>query len=125
MDRQDQAGVVGDGQDVGGDGHALGLDLLDLADQMPGVHDHAVADDRGLALHHARRQQRQLVDLAVDDQRMARVMAALEPDDHVGAIGQPVHNLALALVAPLGADHCDVSQDRFSAIQNAVGAYSP
>ncbi|MNQ94853.1 hypothetical protein D3C85_1103910 [compost metagenome] len=125
MDRQDQTGVVGDGQDVGADGHALGDDLLDLADQMPGIDDHAVADDRGLALHHARRQQRQLVNLAVDDQRMARVMAALEAHHHVGAIGQPVHNLALALVAPLGADYRDVRQDRFSAIQNAVGAYNP
>jgi len=81
------------------------IDLLDLAQQVPGIDDHAVADDRQLALNHARGQQRQLVDLAVDDQRMARVVAALEPHDHVGAVAQPVDDLALALIAPLGADN--------------------
>ena len=51
-----------------------------------------------------RRQQRQLEHLAVDHKRMARIVPALEAHDHVSALRQPVHNLALALVAPLGAD---------------------
>ncbi len=42
--------------------------------------------------------------LAVDDQRVARVVAALEAHHQVGAARQPVDDLALALVAPLGAD---------------------
>ena len=35
---------------------------------------------------------------------MAGIVAALEADDHVGAARQPVDDLALAFVAPLGAD---------------------
>ena len=34
---------------------------------------------------------------------MARIVAALEPHDHVRLLGQPIDDLALALVAPLGA----------------------
>ena len=77
--------------------------------QRPRIDDDAVADDAELArAHHARRQQRQLVGLVADDQRVAGVVAALEAHDDVGALGQPVDDLALALVAPLGADHDDV-----------------
>jgi hypothetical protein len=41
------------GQKLGIDGHALLGDLLDLAQQVPGIDDNAIADDRRLALHHA------------------------------------------------------------------------
>ena len=41
---------------------------------------------------------------------MAGVVTALEPDDGVGAAGEPVDDLALALVAPLRADDGDVAQ---------------
>ena len=84
--------------------HLLG-DLGDLRKQVPGIDDHAISDDRELALHHPRRQQGQLVDLAVDHQRVAGVVAALETHDDVRPVGQPVDDLALALVAPLGADN--------------------
>ena len=40
---------------------------------------------------------------------MAGVVAALEADDHVGAAREPVDDLALAFVAPLGADDGDVA----------------
>jgi hypothetical protein len=36
---------------------------------------------------------------------VAGVVAALEAHDNVGALRQPVDDLAFALVAPLGADH--------------------
>jgi len=39
------------------------------------------------------------------------LVIALEPHDHVGAARQPVDDLALAFVAPLGADDGDVSHD--------------
>ena len=58
--------------------------------------------------HHAGRQQRQLVGDAVDDQRMAGIVAALEAHDDVGLLGQPVDDLAFAFVAPLGSDHHDI-----------------
>ena len=88
--------------------------LLDLGHQMPGIDHHAVADDRQLATaHDARRQERQLVDRVADDQRMARIVPALEPRDHVGPFGQPVDQLALALIAPLGTHHDDVGHAHF------------
>ena len=69
------------------------------------VEDHTVADDRELAAaHHAGRQQRQLVDLAIDHQRVAGIVAALETHHDIGALGQPVDDLAFALIAPLRAD---------------------
>src|SRR5829696_8367757 len=69
----------------------------------------AVADDRELALaHDAGGQQRELVGLGPDDEGVAGVVAALEAHDHVGLLGEPVDDLALALVAPLGADHHDI-----------------
>ena len=81
------------------------------------IEDDAVADDRQLALaHDAGRQQRQLVAHAVDDERVAGIVAALEAHDDVGALRQPVDDLALAFVAPLGADddyvgHCALIPD--------------
>jgi hypothetical protein len=109
VQRQDQHGVVGDLEVLGRHRHALAGDLLHLLEEVPGIDHHAVADDRQLALaHHARGQQRELVGLVADDQRMAGIVAALEAHHDLGALAQPVHDLALALVAPLGADHCHV-----------------
>ena len=87
--------------------------LLDLGLQRPGIEHHAIADHRRRAADDSRREQRQLVDLLADDQRVAGVMAALEADDHVGAAGEPVDDLALALVAPLRADDGDVAHAKF------------
>ncbi len=64
--------------------------------------------------HHAGRQQRQLVGDAVDHQGVAGIVAALEADDDIGLLGQPVDDLALALVAPLGPDYHHIRhQDAF------------
>ena len=46
--------------------------------------------------------------LPADDERMPGVVPALKTHDDVGALREPVHDLALALVAPLGSDHDDV-----------------
>ena len=109
MQRQDERGVFGDAQVLARDGDALAFETLDLVAQRPGIDDDAVADDAELALaHHARGQQRQLVGVAADDQRVAGVVAALEAHDDIGALRQPVHDLTFALVAPLGADHDNV-----------------
>jgi hypothetical protein len=79
---------------------------VDLVAERPRIDHHAIADHRELALaHDARGKQRQLVGGAVDHQRMAGIVAALETDDDVRAFGEPIDNLAFALVAPLGADH--------------------
>ena len=69
--------------------------------------------------HHARRQQRELVGLAVDDERVPGIVPALKPHDDIGALGQPVDDLALALVAPLGADHGHVCHGAIPLVRHA------
>ena len=46
--------------------------------------------------------------VALDDQRVAGVVAALKTDDEIGEFGEDVDDLAFAFIAPLGADHDDV-----------------
>ena len=96
-------------QHLGRDLDALFAHPLDLGLERPGIEHDAVADHRGRAADDPARQQRQLVGLVADDQRVAGVVAALEAHDHVGPAGQPVDDLALAFVAPLGADDGDVT----------------
>ena len=114
VQRQDERRVLGDLQAVGRDVDALRLELGDLGNEGMRIEHDAVADDRQLAFaHDARRQQRQLVDLAVDDQRVAGIVAALEADHHIRALRQPVDDLALALVAPLRADDHHIGHSNF------------
>ena len=109
MERQDQRRVLGDAEIVAGDRDPLLLDLADLLGERPRIDDHAVADHRELALaHDARRQQRQFVGDTVDHEGVAGIMPALEAHHDVGALGQPIDDLALAFVAPLGADDHDI-----------------
>ena len=82
----------------------------DLAEQVLRIDDDAVADVAGDALaHDPRRDQLQRRLDAVDDERVAGVVAALEAHDRLRVVGEPVDDLALALVAPLGADDDDVA----------------
>ncbi len=114
MQRQDQRGILGNQQVLGVDGNTLPAQLGDLGDQMPGIKHHTIADDRQLATaHDTRRQQRQLVDVAADNQRMARVVSALKARDHVGPLAEPVNDLALPLVTPLGAHDDDIGHARY------------
>ena len=119
MQRQDQRDVFGDAQIFRADGDALALQLRDLIEEGLRIEHHAVADHRELGgPQHARRQQRQLVGFAVDDQRMAGIVAALEAHDDVGLLRQPVDDLALPFVAPLGADDDDIGH--FAGIPSAT-----
>ena len=104
MDREDQRGVLGDAQVVAGDRDALLGEALHFAGERMRIEHDAVADDGELVrAHDAGGQQRELVDLVADHERMAGIVPALEPHDHVRLFGQPVDDLALAFVAPLGA----------------------
>ena len=115
VQRQDQRRVLGDAQIVGSDIDALFLEMGDLVEQRLRVEHHAIADDRQLSRpHDARGQQRELVGGAIDHQGVAGIMAALEADDDVGLLGQPIDDLALALVAPLGADHDNICHEDLS-----------
>lgn len=105
MQRQNQRDVFGDAQIVGRDLHALALQLVEFGQERLRIEHNAVADHRQLRRpQHARRQQRELVGVSIDDERMAGVMAALKANDDVSLLRQPVDDLALPFVAPLGAD---------------------
>ena len=86
MQRQNQGDVLGDLEVGGRHFDALGAQLPDLFHEMVGIKDDAVADDGKFAgPNNPGRKQRKLVDLAVDHERMAGVMAALETDHDVGS----------------------------------------
>ncbi len=125
MQRQDQDRVLGNTQAFGRHHNALFLQLGDFVNQRLRIDHHAIADDRQLAAaDNARRQQRQLVGRAVDDQRVAGIVAALEPHDDVGLLRQPVDDLAFAFVAPLGSDNHDIRhRDPFP--EPAPGHFEP
>jgi hypothetical protein len=58
-------------------------------------------------------QKGKLVAGAVDHKGMAGIVPALETHDHVGTLGEPVDNLALAFITPLRSDHHDIRHFRF------------
>ena len=108
MHRENKDGVVGDAQRVRRDGQPLRLNPRNFRQQGLGVDHHAVADDAQLAAHEAGRQQGQLIGLIPDHQRMPCIMPALVSHDHICSAREPIDDLPLALVAPLGADHGDI-----------------
>ena len=86
----------------------LGAQLVELVGQHLRVDHDAVADHAQLArVEDPGRDQVELPRLALADDRVAGVVAALEADHQVGLLGEQVGDLALALVAPLGADDHD------------------
>ena len=112
VQRQDQRAIVGNGEIVIIDSDALPLQLLDFGLQRPRVQHHAIADDRKSARHDTAGQQAEFVSGVPHHQCVAGIVAALKPHHGVGTRCQPVDDLALALVAPLCADHgyiCQVS----------------
>ena len=104
VDRQDQRGCLGNLHDFRGDGDALFGDAVDLGHEGPGIDDDTITDHGELAADHAGGQQGKLVDILADDERMAGIVTALEAGHHIGAVRQPVNQLALAFIAPLSAD---------------------
>jgi hypothetical protein len=106
--RQNQRYVIGNPQPLA-HGHACGLEFINLAKQCPGgenhpitdVADHAGAQDSG-------RDEPQHLFASRHHEGMSCVMPALKAHNALGRLGQPVNDLALAFVTPLGADHHDV-----------------
>jgi hypothetical protein len=89
-----------------GDADAGPFEPVDLAEQHPRVDDDPVADHaRLVAVEDPRRDQVELELLTVADDRVAGVVAALEADDRGSPLGEQIRDLALALVAPLGAHY--------------------
>ena len=110
--RQDQSRVLGDPQVFAADRDSKLFNTRDLVSERPWVDHDAIADHGKLVLaHDTGGKQRELVGRTVDYQRMAGIVAALKAHHHIGALGKPIDNLALAFVAPLGADDHDVGHD--------------
>ena len=88
---------------------AGGLEFADFRQQRRRREHDAVADVDGHArVQRAGGDEPQDCLLAADHQRVAGIVPALEADDAGRALGQPVDDLALAFIAPLGADDDDV-----------------
>ena len=81
------------------------LEHVELGEQHARIDHDAVADDRrDVVVEDAARDELQGEGLAVDDDRVPGVVAALVADDQVHLLGDEVGELALALVTPLGTD---------------------
>ena len=84
---------------------AAGDQPVELLDQHLGIDHAAVAEQAERArVEDAARDEPQLVGLVADHERVAGVVPALVAGDDVGALGEEVDDLALALVAPLRPD---------------------
>ena len=109
----DQVGLFADAQTAGGHVDALGRQFVHFLEEDEGVQHHTVADQAVFALvQDARGDQVQDGLLALDLDGVAGVVAALETHDQPALRAEHVHNLSLALVAPLGADNdriCHIS----------------
>ena len=105
MQGQDERDILGDAKICRADRDALRLQSGYLVEEGLGVEHHSITDHGELrGPQHAGRQQRKLVGLAIDNERMAGIMAALESHHDIGLFRQPVDDLALPLVSPLGTD---------------------
>ena len=104
---QDERAVRRDAQPVE-HGHALLHQHAALREQRLQRQHHAVADEAADVLaEDAGGNQGQDGLAAADDQRVPGVVSALEARDRGGALRQQIDDLALALIAPLGADDDD------------------
>ena len=106
VDGEDDVGAVGDHEVFRGDGYALRTKAFDFFDEAGGVEYDAVADDAELARpQDARGDEMEDVFLAVGDDGVPGIVAALAACDHIGGFGKEVDDFAFAFVAPLGADN--------------------
>ena len=97
--------------------------LIELLDHARRIDHHARADDAGDARRQdAAGQQRELVDLVADDDRVPGVCAALIADDEVVLAGKEVDDLAFGFVAPLQTDNASAGHNgKFADVRKRVG----
>jgi hypothetical protein len=103
--RQDERSILCDVEVLRIDIDALCFELCNFVAEMPGVKHDAIADHRQCAAHNSRWQERKLVGFIANNQRMPGIVPALKAHHHIGAAGEPVDNLALAFIAPLGTNY--------------------
>ena len=81
-------------------------EMIHFLEQLRGVDDHPVTDDRGHPrLQDAGRQEGELEGAVAPDDGVAGVVAAVVADDEVVVVGQQVNEFPLGLVPPLKSDH--------------------
>src|SRR5579871_2459370 len=109
MKRKDDVGAIADGK-LSRDIDAGLLQRFDFVDQRGRIDDNAVSDD-GLNAGPQNAAGNELENefLIADKDRMAGIVATLVTRDDGEFFGEKVHDLAFALVAPLRAEHNDVS----------------
>jgi hypothetical protein len=84
----------------------LGAEGVEFGEQHRGVYDDAVADHRHDGrVEHPRGHELECEGLAVHDDAVSGVVAALVTNDHVHVTSEEVGQLPLALVTPLGSDY--------------------
>ena len=99
-------GAVGDEKVVFCDGHALAAEFIDFLHQADGVQHHTITDDAKLVRpQDAGGNQVENVFLSIGNYSMAGVVAAVEARDVIDLGADQIGHLALAFVAPLGADN--------------------
>ena len=103
MPRHHEVGVSRQAHELGGD--PTRLEVVELLDQHLRVDDAAGADHALLALQDPGRDVLELVGLAVHDDRVAGIRAAVVAADEIGVPREQVDDLALPLVTPLRAHH--------------------
>ena len=93
-------------QQIFADLDPLRADPVHFIQHRPRIDDHARRDHADFArAQDACRQQREFVFHAVEDHRMAGVVASLIAHDNIMVISENIDNLALGLVAPLQTDN--------------------
>ena len=115
MQGENESGVLGNTQVLRTNYNALLTQPSNLGNERMGIDHHPIADDGQLAgSHDAGGKQAQLVADTVDNQSVASIVPTLKAHHHIGALRQPVDDLALALVSPLRADDHHISHDHCS-----------
>ena len=107
--RHDERAVARNTQTLFNIGHAYSVEFVDFAEESFRGEDNAVADIAGArSMHDARGDQTQDGLLAVNDEGMPGIMAAVEAHHPGSLFRQPIDDFALAFVAPLSADHDNI-----------------
>jgi hypothetical protein len=101
----------------------LRLEHVELFDEHDGVDHDTVADHRhDPGVEDAARDELELEHLALDHDRVARVVPTLVAHAQRGFLGEVVGELALALVTPLGADDHRAGHEQLSGGETVASA---
>ena len=92
------------------DGHTLAQEPVHLLDERIERNDDTIANETDDAFaKNTRGNQVQNGLLAVDDERVSRIVSALKSDDGVGALRKEIDDGTFAFITPLRADDDNVS----------------